>query len=106
MFDTCQGKLGLNTTAPDPASGFPSNVGLTSTDSSGDEVTETTENPEVSVDPESEQVNVWPWVCDIYSVFHQFRQFKFAYGGFDFKLKPILATAPADSKNNACHKSG
>jgi hypothetical protein len=58
MFDTCQGKLGLNTTAPDPASGFPSNVGLTSTDSSGDEVTETTENPEVSVDPESEQVNV------------------------------------------------
>ncbi len=33
-----------------------------------------------------------------YSVFHRFRQAKFAYGGFDFKLDPIFPT-----KNDACY---
>jgi hypothetical protein len=36
-----------------------------------------------------------------YSVFHRFRQAKFDYGGSNFKLEPIFATAPAASKNDA-----
>jgi hypothetical protein len=41
-----------------------------------------------------------------YSVFRRFRQAKFAYGGFNFKLEPIFATASAASKNGARFKSG
>jgi hypothetical protein len=38
-----------------------------------------------------------------YSVFHRFRQAKFANGGF--KLEPIFDAAPAASKNEAGFKS-
>ncbi len=37
----------------------------------------------------------------LYSVFHQFRQAKFAY----FRLKPFSATDPDASKNDARYKS-
>ncbi len=36
----------------------------------------------------------------------RFGQAKFAYGGSDFKLEPIFATASAASKNGARFKSG
>ncbi len=42
----------------------------------------------------------------MYSVFHRFRQAKFANGLLDFKNEPIYATAPVVSKNDACYKSG
>ncbi len=38
-----------------------------------------------------------------YSVFHPFRQAKFAYGGL---IEPIFATASAASKIDTCYKSG
>ncbi len=41
----------------------------------------------------------------IIQVFHRFGQAKFDIGD-NFKLKPIFATAPAASKNEACFKSG
>jgi hypothetical protein len=50
MFDTCQGKLGLNVTAPDLDNDIDSN--------DGNDVTDTTENPQVAVDPEGTQVNL------------------------------------------------
>jgi hypothetical protein len=46
------------------------------------------------------------WEPLVYSVFHRFRQAKFASWWFDFKLEPIFATTPLTSKNNACYKSG
>jgi hypothetical protein len=42
----------------------------------------------------------------IYSVFHQFRQAKFAYGGSNFKLELVFATVPEASKNDIYYKSG
>jgi hypothetical protein len=45
--------------------------------------------------------------CVTYSVFHRFRESKFAnQWWFDFKLEPVFDTAPATSKNEARIKSG
>jgi hypothetical protein len=41
-----------------------------------------------------------------YSVFHRFRQAKFADGGSILELEPIFATASAAPNNGACFKSG
>jgi hypothetical protein len=43
-------------------------------------------------------------VTRAYSVFHQFRQAKFGYGGSIFK--PIFAIDPEAFKNDDCYKSG
>ncbi len=42
----------------------------------------------------------------LYSMLHQFRQITFAYDDLFFKLKPIFATAPGASKNDACYING
>jgi hypothetical protein len=44
------------------------------------------------------------WLVLNYSVFHQFRQAKFAY--LDFELQPIFATDPVGFKNDARYESG
>jgi hypothetical protein len=41
-----------------------------------------------------------------YSVFHQFRQTKFAYVGSILSSSQFFATPPAASKNNAHYKRG
>ncbi len=48
----------------------------------------------------------WKQMIHTYSVFHQFRLGKFAYGGSIFKIKPIFTTALLASKNDAWYKSG
>ncbi len=51
-------------------------------------------------------LNGFMMVMICYSVFHRFRQAKFAYGGLILSSSQFFATAPAASKNGARFKSG